>query len=579
MMTPLQRFLQLAWLDRASLFLLSCYATGAGLLALAVPLAAQALVNTIVQGLFLQPLLILTVAVFSGLILSGTLKAMQLAIAEGVQQRLFARLGLRLTELIPRFDSQAFREQKGPEDLNKFFEIVNIQKSWNKLLLDVPASCVELLLSFGFLTLYGPTLLTLAVLASLLAGLLITLLGYGGLQSSMAESKTKYQLAGWLEQVARSQDAWKLADTGRHALQFSDGLIAKYLKYRQKHFSVLLRQVSTYYFFNALVVAGLLGYGGWMVIERQISVGQLVAIEIVVLNLLKSAEKLVRSGEAYFDLLTGLDKVGHLLETPLERATDRKLDRKEAGCELDLRGVVFAYGERQPALIRQLELRVPALARFTILGREGEGKSTLAQLMAGLLRPQRGQIEMDGIEVSRLERGGASWLHPRQELLDASVEENIKLGRDLSNADVRWALEMSGLSDHLPWLGAGLETEISWAGRNLSSAQVTRLQLARALAGRPRLLLLDHEMAALEPEDRRRVMTRLFDSSRIWTLLNFTYDCEAFALSHRIFWLQEGELIDLGSPVQAVALEESPIRRHFPTLARQLSARLEEQHV
>ncbi len=579
MTTPMNRFLQLAWMDRAPLFLLSCYATGAGLLALGVPLAAQALVNTIVQGLFLQPLLVLTVAVFLGLMLSGVLKAMQLAIAEGVQQRLFARLGLRLTELLPRFDSQAFRGQKGPEELNKFFEIVNIQKSWNKLLMDVPASCVELLLSFAFLTLYGPTLLTLAVLSCLLGFLVITLLGYGGLRSSMAESKTKYQLAGWLEQVARSQDAWKLANTGRHALKCSDSLIASYLKYRQTHFSVLLRQVSSYYFFNALVVAGLLGYGGWMVIEREISVGQLVAIEIVVLNLLKSAEKLVRAGEAYFDLLTGLDKLGHLLETPLERPANRPLERKDPGCELHLRGVRFAYTENGPEVIKNLELLVPSLVRFSILAREGEGKSTLAQLMAGLLRPQRGQIEMDGVEVSRLERGGSSWLHPSQELLDASVEENIRMGRDLSPADLRWALEMSGLNDHLPWLDSGLETELCWAGRNLSSAQVTRLQLARALAGRPRLLLLDHELSALDPEARRRILGRLFDSSRMWTLVNFTYECEALALSRRIFWLQEGELIDLGTPEQAVALEESPIGRHFPTLARQLRLRLEESYV
>lgn len=578
-MSPVQRFLQLVWMDRASLFLLCCYATGAGLLALAVPLAAQALVNTIVQGLFLQPLLVLTVAVFAGLLLSGILKSMQLAIAEGVQQRLFARLGLRLTELLPRFDSQAFRQKKGPEELNKFFEVVNIQKSWNKLLMDVPTSSVELLLSFSFLALYGPNLLTLAVLLSLLALLVITLLGYGGLRTSMAESKVKYQLAGWLEQVARSQDTWKLTNAARHALSRSDSLMGGYLKYRQSHFAVLLRQLATYYFFNAVVVAGLLGYGGWMVIEREISVGQLVAIEIVILNLLKSAEKLVRSGEAYFDLLTGLDKVGYLLETPLERSLDRHSEEKALGCSLNLRGLTFSYDQEKSPVLNDLELLVPSLARITILGREGAGKSTLAQLMAGLLKPHRGQVEVDGVEVSRLHRGDWSWLHPGHELLDASVEENIKMGRELTSGEVHRALELSGLNDHLPWLSKGLETELTWAGKNLSSAQVARLQLARCLAGSPRLLLLDHDFAALEPEARRRIMSRLFDSSRRWTLINFTYDCEALALSHRIYWLQEGELIDLGRPQQAIGLEESPLRRHFPTLSRHLTLRLEENHV
>lgn len=579
MKTPFARFLELVWLDRLSLFLLSCYALGAGLLALAVPLAAQALVNSIVQGLFWQPLLLLTSAVFAGLLLSGVLKSVQLAIAEGVQQRLFARLGLRLSELLPRFDSQAFRASKGPEELNKFFEIVAVQKSWNKLLLDVPASCVELLLSFAFLTLYGPNLLSMALLISVLAALLITLLGWGGLRSSMAESKTKYQLAGWLEQLARSQDSWKLFNSAPHALQQSDGLIYRYLKYRQTHFGVLLRQLVLYYFFNALVVAGMLGYGGYLVIERQISVGQLVAAEIVVLNLLKAAEKLVRSSESYFDLLTALDKLGHLLETPEEPGHDRQLEARQAGCELVFRGVDFGYPQSKAGVLEQIQLEIPALARVSVLGMEGCGRSTLAQLAVGLIVPQRGQVEIEGVEVHRLNRGELVWLNPGHELLDASVEENIRMGREIPTTDLRWALEMSGLNDHLPWLPQGLRSELCWAGRNLSSSQVTRLQVARALAGRPRLLVLDHEFSALNPEARVRLFTRLFDSARPWTLLSFSYDPEALARSQRLYWLQDGELIDLGSPQQALDLEVSPIRRNLPRLAEQLSARLEQDRV
>ncbi|MFN8611918.1 MAG: ABC transporter ATP-binding protein [Vulcanimicrobiota bacterium] len=579
MSSPLHRLIQLLWLDRSSIFLLSCYALGAGLLSLALPLAAQALVNSIVQGLFWQPLLVLTSAVFAGLLLSGVLKSLQLAIAEGVQQKLFARLGLRLTELVPRFQTQAFRARRGPEELNKFFEIVNIQKSWHKLLIDVPTGLVELALSFAFLMLYGTQLLSVALLCSLIAAFFIALLGWGGLASSAGESKLKYQLAGWLEQLARSQDCWKLFRSGERALLRSDALIYAYLKHRQHHFGVLLRQLSAYYLFNAVVMAGVLGYGGYLVIERQISVGQLVAAELVVLNLLKSAEKLVRAAEPYFDLLTGLDKLGTLLEIPADAPPDQNLDKEQRPCRLQLRGVGFGYPGHPAAVLRQADLEVPAGARVSLLGPEGAGRSTLAQLCVGLLQPQSGLVEVDEREVSRLERGGLAWLHPDHDLLDASVEENVRMGRDISQADLRWALEMSGLNDHLSWLPQGLRTELYWAGRNLSSSQVTRLQLARVLAGRPRLLVLDHDLAALGPQARRRVLARLFDVSRSWTILNLSYELEALALSQRIYWLQDGEIIELGTPNEAVASEVSPLRRHFPALSAELARRLEASDV
>ncbi|MBS2034577.1 ATP-binding cassette domain-containing protein [bacterium] len=579
MSSPLHRLVQLLWLDRSSIFLLSCYALGAGLLALALPLAAQALVNSIVQGLFWQPLLVLTSAVFAGLLLSGVLKALQLAIAEGVQQKLFARLGLRLTELVPRFQTQAFRARRGPEELNKFFEIVNIQKSWHKLLIDVPTSLVELTLSFAFLLLYGTELLSVALLCSLIAGFLIILLGWGGLTSSKQESKLKYQLAGWLEQLARSQDCWKLFRGGERALQRSDNFIYSYLKYRQHHFSVLLRQLSAYYLFNAVVVAGVLGYGGFLVIERQISVGQLVAAELVVLNLLKSAEKLVRAAEPYFDLLTGLDKLGALLEIPAEPEPDQVLESESTPCHVQLRGVGFAYPDLPNQVLSQADLELPAGSRISLLAPEGGGRSTLAQLCVGLLQPQSGLVEVDGREVARLQRGQLAWLHPGHDLLDASVEENILMGREFSQSDLRWALEMSGLNDHLSWLPQGLRTELCWAGRNLSSSQVARLQLARVLVGRPRLLILDHDLAALDPEGRKRVFGRLFDRTRSWTLLNLICDPEALALSQRIFWLQDGEIIDLGTPTEAVSAEISPLRRRYPWLCQELTRRLEARDV
>ena len=266
------------------------------------------------------------------------------------------------------------------------------------------------------------------------------------------------------------------------------------------------------------------------------------------------------------------------METPQEVAQDRQLDPKGGACGVELRDLAFNYRESMPVL-KQVDLSVKPGERVSIIGLEGCGRSTLAQLCAGLLRPQRGLAEVDGLEATRLVRGQLAWFHPSHELLDASVEENVTMGREISQADLRWSLELSGLNDHLSWLPDGLRSELCWAGRNLSSSQVARLQLARALCGRPRLLILDHPLSALDPQARRRMLGRLFDTSRPWTLINLVPDAEALARSQRILWLQDGELLELGPPQQALKLEVSPLPRHFPTICREALMRLEDLDV
>jgi ABC-type bacteriocin/lantibiotic exporter with double-glycine peptidase domain len=572
--SPVDRFFTLVRLDGWDIFILFCYASASGILALAVPLAAQALVNTIAQGLLLPPLVILTVAVFLGLVLSGVLKTLQFALVEGVQQRLFARLGLRLSELLPKFDRQEFLRANGPEALNKFFEIVNVQKSWAKLLLDLPASGVEVLLSFVFLALNGPELLLLTGSTLFVTLLLLTLLGSGGLRTSIKESYAKYELADSLAQMGRCQDSLKLSEAGEPFLLRADESIHKYLSYRQSHFYVLLRQLGTFYFLNAVAGATILGLGGYLIMERQLSVGQLVAAEIVVLGLLKACEKIVKSWGAVFDLLTGLDKLGHLLEIPLDPPVSARDLQSEKGCDLHFRSVHYSYVSTGPKLFQGLDFSVRAGERVSIISDEGSGNSTLAQLAVGLLHPDQGQVEVEGQNAYSVSRQRLAWLTDRDELFDTDLEDNIVLGREISPGELRWALELSGLHEHLPSLPKGLQTEVLCCGRNISRTQMIRTLLARTIVSRPCLLVIDQCLYGLDFEKRIETVRRLYSKDMPWTILNMQEETESLALSDRILWLQDGQIKDLGSPQAATA--DPQFAGRFPNLSKRLKSRLEE---
>lgn len=583
--TPFSRFAHFVWIERIELFILACYALASGLLALAVPLAAQALVNTIVQGLFLQPLIVLTTIVFFGLLFSGFLKTLQMALAERMQQRMFARLGLRLSELLPRFQRQAFVAKNGPVELNKFFEIVNIQKSWNKLLLDVPAGLVEFAISFAFLALYGPSLVSVCAITVLVSLCSLLLLGYGGLSTSISESNAKYKLAGWLEQVGRCQDSIKVLGEEPHFVKHSDGLVGSYLKYRKSHFSVLLRQIGFFYILNAVCSAGILGLGGWMVIERQISVGQLVAAELVVLNLLKSAEKMVKATEPFYDLLTGLEKIAALLEIPTDEVHTLQLPEetpKESpvrsglpisiqplGCRLQMRNVSLRYAEGTPLLLDGLDLTVQPGERISILGPEGCGKSTLGQIAVGILQPSQGWVDVQGLSAHRIDHKYLARLSDAEELLDGDVELNLTLGRQVSSHDLRWALELSGLLSHLGQLPKGLQSPIRCGGQNLSSSQRLRVLLARTLLSRPHLLVVDHTLTSLDPQSRTQVARALCESGQRWTLINLVAELELLLQSDTIYWMEGGKVQALGAP--RIAGTKEPLLKAFPNLAQQLS--------
>lgn len=572
--SPVAHFVDLIWLDRREVMIVTAYSLAAGILALAVPLAAQSLVNTIAQGIFLQPLVLLTAAVFLGLLLSGILKTLQVMLVEQVQQRLFATLGLRLSEIIPKFRYQAFLQQRGPEELNKFFEVVNVQKSWNKILLDVPANSVEVVLSLLFLAMYGPELVIAGLVLLLLAALFLLLLGYGGLTNSILESKAKYSLAGWLQQIARCQDSVKLASNPTSFIFHTDDLITRYLRYRQKHFNVLLRQWGTFYFLKAVVGSGILGLGGLMVIEGQLSLGQLVAAEIVVLNALKACEKLIRAIEPFFDLLTGLDKLAHLLEIPIDDEAGHTLEELTRGSHLAFRQVSFTPHGGQREILNSISFEVQAGERVSLLADEGAGLSTLARLAVGIVRPSRGQVEIEGFPAYTIKRLRSAWLTDREELFDTNVEENITMGASIAPSDLRWALKLSGLNEHLPWMTDGLKTPIHCGGRNLSRAQVLRILLARNIIQRPHLLVIDQSFYTLGFEHRIETVQGLFDKSNRWTILNLVAESESLALSDRILLLQDGRILDVGSPRDVVNNPEGPFTKQFPRLFQVLRGRL-----
>lgn len=568
--TPFARLCLLMAEDRSDFVAIIVYVLMTGVLTLAVPLSAQALVNTIAAGIFLQPLVVLTLLVLGCLLFAGALRLLKIALLERMQQRVFARIALRLAERLPRIEQQALSGKYAPELVNRFFDVITIQKALTKLLLDVPSAALNILIGLTLMALYSPYLLAFDLFIVISAIVIIWLFGFGALGTSIRESIEKYRVAQWLEEIGRCQTGFKTSASSNFSTQRADSLVVGYIKARRAHFRILVRQAAAHVLFRAFASAGILAVGGWLVINRQLTLGQLVAANIIVVSVLAALEKIISQLEQFYDLLTAVDKIGHVTDLPLERVDGHALPVGEAGTRVVVRGVRFSY-RSDAEVLANLNLDIESGERVSIVGKSGAGKSTLASMLSGVLEPDHGTILLDGMEVraANLEdlRRVVATVSDADEIFEGTIEENILMGRDyISREALRDALELTRLTDELPTFAAGTKTRLTSEGRNISRGQAQRILVARAIIAEPRLLILDEAFTGIDEADKLAILEALYQPERRWTVIDISHDPEVVMRSERIVVLANGRIVEQDAPQKLAKERGSQFTRLFPTL-------------
>lgn len=569
-LTPYQRLRKLLRLELTDLLAILVYTSLIGLLTLAVPLAAQALVNTIAAGVLVQPLIVLTLGVMGALFLAGVLRLLKLALLEKLQQRIFARISLQLAERLPRIEHDVLNSQYAPHLINRFFDVIVIQKASAKILLDGPGAFLQVLLGLLILAFYSPYLLAFDVFLILFVIFVVWGLGYGGLRTSIEESLSKYRVADWLEEVTRCQRGFKLNASPSFSIERTDGLVIDYVNARRDHFRVIFRQAFGAYLFKALASAAVLGISGWLVINRQLTIGQVVAAEIIVVGVLESLEKLIRLIENGFDLLTSLDKVGHLTDLPLERESGRILPVTTAGASVACRKVHFSYdGENE--ILSGLELSLKPGEHVSLVGESGIGKSTLAALLCGLHAPRLGLVQINNMDVrdANLDslRRVVGLVGDANEIFAGTIEENILLGRHhIPHEDLQWAMEFTNLAEELAKFPNGLQTRLVSEGRNLSRGQLQRMLIARAIVTRPQLLILDEGFTGIDEKDKLQILNELYNPRYPWTIIDISHDPELVMRAQTVHVMAEGRILESGTPGELMRSRDSQFRNLFPSM-------------
>lgn len=529
--SPVRRFIGLLKPEMKDVWTIVLFSVITGLLYLALPLAVNALVSNLAFGAqsapFQQALVIIALALFAFLLLSAIIRGLQYYIAEVIQRRLFVRVAADMAYRLPRVRADSLDGVHAPEMVNRFLDVVTVQKSTALLLLDGINLVLGGLIGLVVLGFYHPFLLAFTLLLILSLAVIIFGLGRGAIRTSVQESICKYDVVNWLEELARYPRLFKGPGGYAMATERADQLTRAFLNARSTHFRVLFRQISGLLLLEVVASSALLVVGGWLVLRMQLTIGQLVASELIVTAIVASLSKLAKKFEAWYDALAAVDKLGHLIDLDIEPESGDMPRLNGAGASVSVAKAAYAYPNGHE-VFSNVSFEVPSGGRVALMGSQGSGCSTMLDVLLGLRYPTSGHISIAGFDLRSwyLEELRSSVMLIRsQDIVNGTIAENIRLGRpSVGLDDVQRALREVGLLDDVMALPLGMHTPLVTGGLPLSSRQRTRLLLARALVLKPRLLLLDDIFDGMDRSSMDELTSVILDPARSWTVIIATRD-------------------------------------------------------
>lgn len=548
-LTAWQRLMGLLKLDRRDVLQTFYYAIFAGLVNLSLPLGIQAIINLIQGAQISTSWIILVILVTGGVAFAGILQLMQIRIIENVQQKIFTRASFEFTYRFPKIKMGELRDYYPPELANRFFDTLAVQKGLAKILIDFPAALLQILFGLILLSFYHPFFILYGILLLLLIYVVFKFTAQKGMDTSLDESKQKYKVAHWIQEVARCLVSFKLSGKTSLAVNKNDMLVSDYLVARESHFRILVIQFIQMIGFKVLVTAGLLLIGGLLVLNQEMNIGQFVAAEIIILLVITSVEKLIRGLDTFYDLLTSLEKLGQVVDKDLEdQGGDMPLLADE-DLKVELDKVSFSI-KGKGKILDDISLKILPRSTQLIIGANSSGKSTLLRLIAGIVEPTEGSIYVNDISLP-----GINANHYRsflgQSLIEESpfegtILENITFGDDtISQKDLYWAIENVGLLQFVKEQPKGLNTIIYPEGKQIPYTIAKKIVLARSIVRRPKLLILKDALNQFDEVEALRIMEFLTDKANPWALVVVSQDPKWLGRCDKVITMDKGKIVSV----------------------------------
>ena len=517
-------------LERSILGIIASYAVAIGFFLLCVPIAVQELVSTF--SFAMEPRMIFTLTIFVASSLTGVaaFRVLQARAVETLQQRIYTRIALAFTLLLPRLRDDTF----APQQAHRFMEADLLTRALVAMVADLFNVAVVGTIGVTMLILFHP-FFTLYILGLILGFVgLLTIFGRGGFFITLEMSRLHYQIFGWIQNIAHNLPHLRAAGDSPYLLERTDGLTRIYARIRQRRSDTLTgRQYKAAALWQVVSHSGLIITAGLLVVDGQLTVGQFAAAEVLVGNLLVNMDTLARRMVAMFFTFVSCREIAAVFSLPTEEEQAKQdvpaMQFGASGIRLTCRNLSYTARDGT-TMFQNVSMDVSPGEKVAILCSTSQAKMALAKVLAGLHPPTTGFVrynEMNLVEVRReaISRVRGLILDSHPTLLDGTLEDNLTLGRpSIEYDDLQWALRFVELDTDIDAMPQGLHTPVSGLEVTLSTSQILRLLVARAIVTRPQILIFDGTLHNMLPATRTLLLRRLCAKDRPWSVVFLSND-------------------------------------------------------
>ena len=524
------------------------------LFALATPLLFQQIIDRVIsKGAFdaLGPLVILMLIFVALETIFSSLRTFQFV---EISNRIDIGVGSAIVSRLLRLNARFFDRRPVGELASRLGELENIRRFLTGTALTVVLDAFFALLYFAVMFFYSP-LLTMVILLTLPLLFGVTL-GVTPITQRLiraraeAASRTQSLLVEILGgiQTVKLQNAELTARRqweDRHLNSINQGFKAVLANTTSSNALQLINKIS-----SILII----GIGAWLVLNNELTLGQLIAFRIISSYVTQPVLRLASSWQSFQELFLSLERVGDVVNQPLEigEAEEANVVMPKLVGQISASELSYSYSSTSPPVLSSVNLDIPAGSFVGLVGQSGCGKSTLLKMIPRLYRPSSGKLLIDQLDIAKVDlyslRAQIGFVPQDCLLFEGTVFSNIALGDPYaeSNRVVQMA-KIACAHEFIMSLPYGYSTPVGEKGSGLSGGQRQRIALARMLLENPRMVVLDEATSALDVDTERQVVNNLRAHLSGRTVLMITHRLSTLVEADQIVVMHAGRVDEAGT--------------------------------
>lgn len=521
------------------------------LIGLATPLFFQVVMDKVLVNHAMQTLNVIAIGLICAMVFEALLSGIRTWVFAHTSSKIDVELGARLFRHLLNLPLAYFQSRRVGDSVARIRELENIRSF---LTGNVMTLVLDLLFSFVFLgvMLWYSVTLTLVVLASIPVYLLLSLVFTPVIRRRLEDKFNKgAENQSFLVETISGIDTVKSMAVEPRWIQKWDQQLAAYVSSGLAVTNVATVAGGGVTLTSKLVTAAIMWIGATLVIDKQLTVGELVAFNMLAGQVSSPILRLAQLWNDFQQVGISMSRLGDILNTHPEVAGQKtRLPRLQGAIEFDQ--VSFRYRPDAADVLRQVSLKVRPGEVIGIVGRSGSGKSTLTRLVQRLYVPDRGRVLVDGQDLAIIDtpslRQQIGVVLQENTLFNRSVRDNIALAHPAAPIElVMQAAKLAGAHEFICELPEGYDTVVGEHGTGLSGGQRQRIAIARALITNPRILIFDEATSALDYESEKIIHDNMRLICQGRTVLIIAHRLSAVRGANRIVVMERGQIAEVGS--------------------------------